>query len=153
MHENRSFTILYPPRTERARKPDASWTLVGRGRKKGRTELAHGPTSAVGGSAIAMRGRLSDARPQLEPHRRLGNRDRLKNKRPTNLKRDFTPLPSCSVDTSPAMGSTSFSHLLKNTHRSCDRLRGCLPPQNADASYLVRPARGLARRAFIRFVV
>ena len=76
---------------------DGSVTAEG---KRRRTELAHGPASAVGELAIAMRGRPNDVRPQLGPHRRLGNRDRLKNKRPTNLKRVFTPLPSCSVDTS-----------------------------------------------------
>ena len=48
--------------------------------------------SAGRGSAIAMRSQLNDARPQLEPHRRLSNRDRVKNKRPTNLKRVFHPL-------------------------------------------------------------
>ena len=60
-----------------------------------------------------MQGRPSDARPQLEPHRRLGNRDRLKNKRPTNLKRVFTPLPSGSVDTSPMGLSVNIYNTLR----------------------------------------
>ena len=59
-----------------------------------------------------MQGRPSDARPQLEPHRRLGNRDRLKNKRPTNLKRVFTPLPSCPVDTSPMGLSVNIYNII-----------------------------------------